>query len=292
MSIDCLQEKIRKVKNPSMFQISPNSDLIPPSFLNAEKTLVSSCARYGCELLRCLSEIVPAVRFSFSSFALLGEDGIKTLKELALFAQQLDYYVVIDGPEILTKEGAESAASTFFSAQNEWHCDALLISSYIGSDGIRPFIPYMKKNEKDLFVVARTGNPSASEIQDLLTGSRLVHMAVSDIVSRLGEPGIQKCGYSSLGAVYCAGAPESLKIVRQQHRETFLLIDGYDYSNANAKNCSYGFDRVGHGAIVCAEKTITGAWRKNRDNCTDPIASAVEAAERMRKNILQYVTVL
>jgi hypothetical protein len=68
------------------------------------------------------------------------------------------------------------------------------------------------------------------------------------------------------------------------------LLDGYDYPNANAKNCGFGFDNLGHGAAACAGVSILGAWRE--ENPEDPIAAAVQAAERMKKNLTRYVSVL
>ena len=291
MSVDTLQEKIRKLKNPSMLQFSAKRELIPSAYLNTEASFLTACARYGSELLRGLKEIVPAVRFSIFSFSLLGCEGLDVLSDLTNLARQLGYYVVLDGPMSLTVEDAECTAQSLLNPQSKWPCDAVLISPYIGSDGIRPYLPYAKMSHKDIFVVVRTGNKSASEIQDLLTGSRLVHMAAADMVSRLGESYMGRCGYSFVGAVSCAGSPESLKVLRQQHPETFILIDGYDYSNANGKNCSYGFDQVGHGAVVCAGSSILAAWQRHGAEYLDPVEAAIEAAERMRKNILRYTTV-
>jgi len=78
--------------------------------------------------------------------------------------------------------------------------------------------------------------------------------------------------------------------LRSKYPEMFLLVDGYDYSGANAKNCSFAFDRLGHGAIVCAGSSIIGAWKEETE--ADPLAAAVSAVERMKKNLTRYVTIL
>jgi len=71
-----------------------------------------------------------------------------------------------------------------------------------------------------------------------------------------------------------------------------VLIDGYDYSGANAKNCSYAFDKLGHGAIACAEEAILSAWKEDIVGDADAIALSLQAAERMKKNLLRYITIL
>jgi microcompartment protein CcmK/EutM len=60
----------------------------------------------------------------------------------------------------------------------------------------------------------------------------------------------------------------------------FLLVDGSDYSGANAKNCSAAFDKLGHGAVVCAGSSITAAWQEEHSAQVDAVTSAVQAAER------------
>ena len=69
----------------------------------------------------------------------------------------------------------------------------------------------------------------------------------------------------------------------------FILIDGYDYTGTNAKNCSFAFDKLGHGAIACAGAGILGAW-KELDG--DPVEVAISEIERMKKNLTRYITIL
>ena len=51
MSIDKLQEKIRKLKNPSMVDISLEIERIPPHLLEEEHSEFLAYERFGRELL-------------------------------------------------------------------------------------------------------------------------------------------------------------------------------------------------------------------------------------------------
>jgi orotidine-5'-phosphate decarboxylase len=135
----------------------------------------------------------------------------------------------------------------------------------------------------------RTANKSASEIQDLLTGTRLVYTVVADMAKRLGEDMIARCGYSRIAGVGPATSAETLQQLRAKYPTMFLLIDGYDYSGANAKNCSMAFDKFGHGAVACASDCVLSAWL---DDSGDPVELAVMAAERMKKNLTRYIDIL
>ena len=291
MSVDVLQEKVRKTKNPSMveFCLAP-SDL--PAFLLEEAGSVSAAYERFCkELLAALKGIVPAVRFSFSSFSLLGCDGLKALTAAMKFAKEQGFYVCMDAPELLSPKAAAMAAEAIWGEGSAYPCDGLIIPGYLGSDIIKPFLSYCKEGKKDIFVVARTSNKSAPELQDLLAGGRLVHAAAADHVNRYGGDTAGKFGYTRVGILAAASSAESLRSLRGKYPKLFFLLDGYDYPNANAKNCSFAFDRFGHGAAVCSSG-IAAAWTNAETDGRDYLEHSKAAAERMKKNLTRYVTVL
>ena len=284
MSVDRLQNQIRKLKNPSVVMFSLDKTLIPANYLEKETDEIRAYCAYAKDLLEALKGVVPAVRFAFGTFAVLGVKGLESLCQLLEMAKEMGFYVLLDAPEFYAPKDAELIANALLG---NWVFDALVIGCYLGSDGIRPF--FEELGDKALFVAARTANKSAAELQDLLTGSRLVHTAAADMIKRLGEGRIGKCGYSQIACIGPATSAESLKTLRSKNPATFLLIDGFDYSGANAKNCSLAFDNLGHGAVACASADIVGAWTQEDG---DPIALAVEAAERMRKNLTRYIAIL
>lgn len=286
MSVDILQEKIRKTKNPSVLELNLSMADLPAQFEKTGEGYGAFCR----ELLDVLKGIVPAVRFSFSAFILNG--ALEQLCSTMAYAAELGYYVLLDAPEILSPASAKLAAETLLGEGSAYPCDGLVISGYLGSDVIKPFLPYSKKHQKDIFVVIRTANKSAPELQDLLSGSRLVHAAAADHVNRYGADTSGKFGYTRVGILAAASAAESVRSLRAKYPKLFFLIDGYDYPNANAKNCSFGFDKYGHGAAVCSGTGISCAWKQAESDGSDFSDHAKAAAERMKKNLTRYVTIL
>ncbi len=282
MSVDKLQNGIRKLKNPSMVAFCLDKSQIPPQYSDAAPSIAEAYFQYAKALLAALKDTVPAVRFDFGTFALLGTEGLNVLTWLLDTAAEQGYYVLLDAPASYSPQGAALAADALF---HNWKFDGLLLNCYLGSDAVKPFT----QGEKDLFLVLRTGNKSAWEIQDLLTGTRFVYTVAADMAKRLGEGEIARCGYSRIAGVGPATSAETLQLLRSKYPALFLLIDGFDYSGANAKNCSLAFDKLGHGAIACASDSILAAWKEDDG---DPIALAVAAAERMKKNLTRYVGIL
>ena len=288
MAVDILQEKIRKLKNPTVLELALSVNQIPPKF---EKN-ASGYGAFCRGLLEGLKGTVPAVRFSFAAFAMLGAEGLSELSAIIRAASEMGYYTLLDAPEILSPASAQLVADAVFGEGSGYPCDGLVISGYLGSDVIKPFLPYCKSGKKDIFVVARTANKSAPELQDLLSGSRLVHAVSADHVNRYGGETAGKFGYTRVGILAAASAAESLRTLRMKYPKLFLLVDGLDYPNANAKNCANAFDKFGHGAAVCVGTSVTAAWVQAETDGEDYLAQAQSAAERAKKNLTRYVSIL
>ena len=286
MSVEKLQDKIRKTKNPTVVDLSLRPELIPNEIMEATGDLCRAVEFYGKALLQALKGLVPAVRFSFGHYALMGQNGISAFQGLLDAAKSEGYYVLVDALDLHSEQQVCMAAEFFLDLP----CDGLIVSGYDGTDMLKPYVKKLKEKGKSLFVLLRSANKSASQLQDLMTGSRLVHIAAADSVNRLGESLVGRSGYSQIGGIGSANAADSLKTLRGKYKSMFLLVDGYDYSNANAKNCSFAFDKLGHGAVVCACDTITGAWKEAES--ADYAACAVAACDRMKKNLIRYVTIL
>lgn len=292
MSVDVLQEKIRKLKNPSVVEFALPASKLPPHLLAEEGNAALGMKRFCLELLEALKGTVPAVRFGFASFVMLGSEGLSVLSQVLEAARRQGYYVLLDAPGVLTPQLASDIAGEIFGENSLYPCDGLVISCYPGSDVIKPFLAYCAEGKKDLFCIVRTANRSGSEIQDLLSGTRLVHAAAADMVNRYGEDTVGKFGYSKVSVMAAASSAESLRTLRSKYPRLFLLLDGFDYPNANAKNCSYAFDKFGHGAAACASPSITCAWQQGESDGSDYLTHAAAAAERMKKNLTRYTTIL
>ena len=291
MSIDKLQDRIRKLKSPVAVDMFAKPEHLPPQLFSEGKAFLSAYQEYCGKLLEQLTDTVTAVRFDYGTLSLYGPDGVAVLSQLTLRAHKLGYYVFLQIGEPLSKQNAECSAQLLFTSDQKVYFDGIILTAYIGSDAIAPFVAFLKESDKDLFVVARTSNRSATEMQDLLSGSRLAYMAKADIVNRYVDALIGKSGYARIALIAAASSADCLRGLRGKYRNLFLVLDGCDYPNANAKNCSVAFDNLGHGAIACAGLSVLGAWQEETD-CVDYIMAARRAAERQRKNLLRYVTIL
>ena len=286
MSIDVLKNKIRKLRNPSALTIAPTPDLVPPMFASAFEDPVQAMGEYCVRAMEELKGTLPAVKVNFGAFALYGPGGLTELHRVLETAGKLGYYVILDWQRQEDEAGAKAAAKLLLG--DAWPCDAVVVCGYAGSGSVKPYIQTAKDAKKDVYVVLKTGGKSGSELQDLQTGGRVVYTAAADLVAKWGDPLVDRCGYSRVAAVCAANHSSSIRELRMKYPKLFLLVDGLEASNANARNASYAFDKMGYGALVCSN--LLGAWLENPEQ--DPMAELVNAANRMKRNISTYVTVL
>ncbi len=280
MAIDELHDRIRKLKSPLVLVLGPRFSRLPEAFPEDRDYLFA--------LLEALKDQIPAVRFSFGAYSMLPQ-GLDLLRELTDQAKKLGYFVILDGPELSAPALGAQCAEYFFG-EEAFVCDALTVSAFIGADALTAFLPYCREKGKNLFVLLRSANRSASQVQDLLCGSRHVHDAVAELTSRCAEAMYGKCGYSQIGGMVSATSPESLRTLRSRHNRLFFLVDGMELPSGNAKNASLAMDRFGHGGAICVGPEVTDAWQTGEGE--DPLEEAKSAAQRLRKNLARYVAIL
>ena len=309
MSIDVLQNRIRKYRNPSMLGLDPTPELLPPylleeAFSQHGRTLraISEAYRSFCiGLLDEMNDVIPAVKLQSACFEALGHEGLKVMQELLVYAKEQGYYVLLDsmrgdvgniaGIHARAVFGELEAGGELF---RPFTCDGITVNGYLGSDGITPFLPYLRDNsQKNIFLIIKSSNKSSREVQDLISGDRIVHTAMADLAMRWSQNLFGKCGYSEIVAVVGATHPQTLKSLRARYERLFFLVPGYGAQGGTARTVQYAFDRFGRGAIVSASRSLIGAWQSVPDSDgRDYRAAARAAAEKMRSDLQKVVTVL
>ena len=305
MSIDVLQSKIRKLKTPIVVGLDPTRELIPPEILASyeerlgpgPEALAESYVHFCNGLLGGLRKFVPAVKIQSACFEALGWQGVRAMQEVLAYAKKLNYYVLLETMRTDVGHIAALSAESIFGGLDfggervfPYPCDGLVINGYLGSDGIKPYLPYVREAGKNLFIVVKSSNRSSPEVQDLLSGDRVIHTAMADLTLRWSTELFGKCGYGEVGAVVGALAPRAIQELRKRYDTLFFLVPGYGAQGGVAKHAAYAFDRLGHGAVVCASRSIIGAWREQSE--LDYIEAAQAAVEKMKRQLESYVTVL
>ena len=130
---------------------------------------------------------------------------------------------------------------------DEWGADAITVNPYVGEDSVRPILT--NRPDKAVYVLARTSNPSSSQLQgDLRTGQG----TAADLLRqspRWADQG--HIGYV-LGATY----PEELAIARQFVPHANFLIPGIGAQGGDLPSAvQYGADEIA-GPVINVGRSV------------------------------------
>ena len=149
--------------------------------------------------------------------------------------------------------------------------DFVTVNPYLGSDGVQPFIDVCREEQKGIFVLVKTSNPSSGEFQDRMVstgGITFSEQALYELVGmKVEEWGGQlmgRKGYSSVGAVVGATYPEQGKVLRKVMPHAFILVPGYGAQGASGKDLIHFFDENRLGAIVNSSRGIIAAYQNEK----------------------------
>ena len=307
MSFDILQDKIKEKKNPTVAGLDARVEYIPPHILKkytsqyGETLQAAALAveEFDCSLIDALCDVVPAVKPQSAYFEMLGWRGMETLEEVITHAKGKGLYVIADikRGDIGTTATAYAEGWLGTTRVGETDCaafdaDCVTLNGYMGSDAIKPFLDQCVARNKSAFVLAKTSNPSSVELQDMVAGDRVVYTVMGDLIERWGKDTAGKYGYNALGAVVGATHPSVLKELRRRLEHTFFLVPGYGAQGGTAADVRCAFDELGRGAIVNASRSSMCAWKKTGKDGMDYQEAARAAAEQMRDELREYITIL
>ena len=292
---------IAKDYNPTVVGLDPKLDYVPEyivdeclkkaadPFAGAAEALF----RFNSALIDSLCDIVPAVKPQSAYYEMYGIQGLMCLQRTMEYAKSKGMYVILDvkrGDIGATAEAYSRAyiGKTVIGGQEyRAFCpDSLTVNPYLGTDGLKPFVKDAEENDKTLFVLVKTSNPSSGELQDLAVDGGRIYEKTAALVRALGEPSVGAHGYGKVGAVVGATYPEQLKELRAKMPNTFFLVPGYGAQGGKAQDVALAFDKNRLGAIVNSSRGIMCAYKKG-DWRPEQCAEAARAeAIRMRDDIL------
>ena len=266
----------RRVGNPVVVGIDPRAENLPEGFLDRFERSIGGRAEafrvFGREVVDVVAPSVAIVKFQEAFYEALGPKGMEALHDTANYAAEKGLIVIMDGKRNDIGSTAEAYAQAYLGQveiegdrQEPWGADALTVNPYLGKDGIAPFVEVAAARGRGLFVLVRTSNPSASEIQNLVADGKPIYRHVAELVGEWASAHRDESGYSLMGAVVGATYPRELAELREALPGIIFLVPGYGAQGGTAKDVAAAFDESGQGAIVNNSRGLTFAYlRKDR----------------------------
>ena len=156
--------------------------------------------------------------------------------------------------------------------------DAFTANPMLGRDSLEPLLEAAGKAQAGCFVLVRTSNPGAAEVQDGPPGDPL-HERLARMVDELGEPTRGASGLSNVGAVTGATRPDLLTRLRALMPHAIFLLPGVGAQGGGVQDLGPAFANHPAGGLIASSRSIVGAHAQRGG---DPAAAAAAAAEELR----------
>ena len=287
--------------------IDPHADLMPRCFggraqkFGTRKTL-DNLRRFCTAVLESAQSIVPAVKFQSAFFEAHGPGGMAVLADMARDAQAQDMLVIMDAKRGDIGTTAKAYAQAWLGQEAMFPSDALTINPFLGLDSLEPFIEQAMNTKSGLFVLARTSNAGAADIQLKDMGGEPLFMRLARQLAPLIEAHCDEeitrspfekptvsmlVGQSSIGMVVAPMGIVEARDLRKIVPSAPFLVPGYGIQGATAEqalNALY-FDlytKTYRGGLVNASRSLTFGTEvqaaKNSDDAIIAMRKAIEEA--------------
>ncbi len=276
--INKLIEKIKKTNAPIVVGLDPMLSYVPEhilqkAFAEFGETLEGAAEavwQFNKGIVDCICDLIPAVKPQIAMYEQFGVCGLQAFQKTVDYCHNKGLVVIgdIKRGDIGSTSAAYAAGhlgkvtvgKNKFSAFDE---DFATVNPYFGTDGVGPFIDVCRQENKGLFILVKTSNPSSGEFQDRLVDGRPLYEYVGE---KVAEWGAQHMGssYSYIGAVVGATYPEVGKILRRAMPHTYILVPGYGAQGGRGADLVHYFNEDGLGAIVNSSRGIIAAYKQEQ----------------------------
>jgi orotidine-5'-phosphate decarboxylase len=273
--------------DPDPAQLWPDAVQRVPAEGPPVRRAATAVALHCAALIDAAGPACVAVKPQLACFERLGADGWAVLAALAAHARAAGLLVLADGKrgDISVSAAAYAQAlvgstPTPFGEVVGLGVDAFTANPLLGVDALEPLIGGARAVDAGVFVLVRTSNPGAADVEDLeLAGGGTVWERLAQIVARLGEAGAQS-GLADVGAVVGATAPEHVARMRELMPHAPLLMPGIGAQGGHVEDLAPAFAAGRAGGLVSASRSIAAAY----ESCGgEPAAAARAEAERLRE---------
>jgi orotidine-5'-phosphate decarboxylase len=229
-----------------------------------------------------------AVKPQVACFERLGAPGWAALAATVVAAQEHGLLVIADAKRGDIDVSAQAYAEAFFGGSDTpfggvpgLGVDALTVNPLLGADSLAPQVTAARDQGRGLFVLVRTSNPGARDVQELeLRGGGTVTDRLAQLVAELGAGGVGPAGLADIGAVTGATAPERLAALREAMPRAIFLLPGVGAQGGQVQDLAAAFAPGPAGGLVSASRGIVYAFERHGGF---PEAAAAREASRLRE---------
>lgn len=286
MIIDKLFESVN-TKGHVCLGLDTDLTYIPEAFRKNFQSTEEALFQFNKRIIDATLDCTACYKVQIAYYEAYGLQGLAAYKRTLQYIRENGSIVIADIKRGDIAKTAEMYAKAHF--EGDFESDFITLSPYMGMDSLSPYLPYVENEEKGLFVLVRTSNEGAKDIQYIedKQGAR-IYNKVGEKIKNIGDNYLGKCGYSSIGGVMGCTHPEEGIQLRRELESMFFLIPGYGAQGGRAEDVSL-YLKHGNGGVVNSSRGILLAYKKKQDGEKNFDEYARQETLRMRKDLLDCI---
>ena len=281
MIVDRLYEAVKE-KGFVCVGLDSHLDYIPNYIKEKHEKLSDIIFEYNKTIIDATSDIVAIYKPQIAYYEANGLEGLIAYQRTLRYLKEKGLLSIGDVKRGDIASTAKEYAKAHF--KGEFEADFITLNPYMGMDSITPYLDYLKTGEKGVFVLLRTTNEGAKDIECLDYDGEALYFKVGDELKKFADELTSECGYSPLGFVVGATHSEEAKKIRERYKNIFFLLPGYGAQGAKAEDIRTYLNDF-NGGVVNSSRGIIKYYQKFEDGEERFAHYTREAVLNMRKDI-------
>lgn len=281
MIIDRLYEAVKE-KGFVCVGLDSHLDYIPNYIKEKHEKISDIIFEYNKTIIDATSDIVAIYKPQIAYYEANGLEGLIAYQRTLRYLKEKGLLSIGDVKRGDIASTAKEYAKAHF--KGEFEADFITLNPYMGMDSITPYLDYLKIGEKGVFVLLRTSNEGAKDIECLDYNGEALYFKVGDELKKFADELTSECGYSPLGFVVGATHSEEAKKIRERYKNIFFLLPGYGAQGAKAEDIRTYLNDF-NGGVVNSSRGIIKYYQKFEDGEERFAHYTREAVLNMRKDI-------
>ena len=281
MIVDRLYEAVKE-KGFVCVGLDSHLDYIPNYIKQKHEKISDVIFEYNKTIIDATSDIVAIYKPQIAYYEANGLEGLIAYQRTLRYLKEKRLLSIGDVKRGDIASTAKEYAKAHF--KGEFEADFITLNPYMGMDSITPYLDYLKTGEKGVFVLLRTSNEGAKDIECLDYNGEALYFKVGDELKKFADELTSECGYSPLGFVVGATHSEEAKKIRERYKNIFFLLPGYGAQGAKAEDIRTYLNDF-NGGVVNSSRGIIKYYQKFEDGEERFAHYTREAVLNMRKDI-------
>ena len=236
---------------------------------------IPDVTEFNRAIIDATHDLVCAYKPNLAFYEALGRPGLDALVDTVAHIRSAAPGAIVIGD---AKRGDIGSSNAMYARAlfETWDFDAATINGYTGGEAMEPFLNY---EGRGAFILCRSSNPGARELQDRVVAQNGTSMALYELLASRALTWNTK---GNLGLVAGSTYPEDIGKVRSRCPGMPILVPGVGSQAGDLEmSVRLGLDSTPFNLIISSSRSITYASKDPRSFADAARAAAV----RLRDNI-------